>query len=266
MSVGWTEISHAIQENPNKNAIGFASALASGSISNIPPEITVQWLPDGWTEDSSTTIMDPISLVLWIRDPMYRIAAQNIRRSMEMEEASSLLHAYESAWILLNGKSRGWIRKHLEEDLRSRASGGDPPIDTWNSIQTSKRAALLMDYICISKDIRVALWWKDTVTVIPFTSIAGKAIAFTQINCQTGKILLASDGSSTISQKSWQSLLLTKEANGYEWIPPACAPSLGSHTVAYIQSQILELGSDTPFDKCNRATLWKRLQWLTFIH
>ena len=222
-------------------------------------EAPLTWLP-GWTEDDSMTVGDVISISLWIRDPMYRAASPPIRRSMEMEEASFLLHASESAWKEHNGRVRGWIRKHLEEDLRQRAAGSEPATDAWETIRTTKRAALLMDYICVMRGLRVALWWPDnkTVTVIPASS--SKVHEVVQFNCLSGHIMMGAQGYK-VSGASWPVLL--EKAVDITWSPAASVPSIGAQTVAQIQERIAGIpgGADQP-KTGGRTALWNRLQWL----
>jgi len=258
-SVPWSEIEEAIKTNPQRDA-KIQGGAASKSIASLPADRAISWLP-GWTEDSTTNITDAVSLVLWIQDPLYRIASPSIRRSMEMEEASTLLHASETAWKTHNGRIRGWVRKHLEEDLRLRAGGGDPAPDAWNSVKTTKRAALLLDYVCVMKGVRVALWYPDqkAVTIIPMSGSQVKANTVTQLNCVSGRILIG--GATAIASADWPALL--KSAKDITWIPPASAPSIGSQTVAQIYERILAMpGGETAVKTGGRTSLWSYYLWL----
>jgi hypothetical protein len=258
-SVGWAEMEEAIKANPQRGVL-LQGGTASASVSAMPTEATVAWLP-GWTEDTTFTVTDPVSLSLWIRDPLYRIATPTIRRSMEMEEASHLLHTSEIAWKQHNGRVRGWIRKHLEEDLRLRAGGGDPAPDAWEAIRTTKRATLLLDYVCILRGLRVALWWPDqkAVTVVPLT---GPAPPVAQLNCLSGRMLLGPAAEFQVPSASWPSLLL-KASSEFVWAPPASAASIGSQTVAQIYDRIKVLNPSEGPRSGGRTALWNRLMWLT---
>jgi hypothetical protein len=260
-SVPWSEMQNAIQANTQKS-ISLQGGSASTSVTSIPADAMVSWLP-GWSEDTSATITDGISLSLWIRDPLFRIAAPNIRRSMEMEEASFLLHESERAWKQFNGKARGWVRKHLEEDMRVRAGGGDPPHDTWETVRTTKRSSLLLDYICIVRSLRVALWWPDhkAVTVVPLT---GSTAPVTQLNCLAGRILLGPTSEATIPGVAWPALLLTASSD-FVWAPPASAASIGSQTVSQIQDRINVIQPEGAGTTTGRTALWNRLMWLTLV-
>jgi len=255
-SVTWSSMEIAIQANPQKDA-SLQSSSASSSIAIMPADTSVPWLK-GWSEDSSFTITDPLSFALWMSDPLYRVATPMIRRSMEMEEASALINASESAWKAHNGRARGWIRKHLEEDLRLRAGGADPAPDAWDSIRSTKRAALLLDYICIMRSVRVALWWPEQkmVTVVPLQS---KTKEVAQINCTSGRMLLGPVGEMKIAD--WPTFM-TANLGEFVWSPPVTVPSIGGQTVAQISERLQTL--DTNFvPGGGRTVLWTRLQWLT---
>jgi hypothetical protein len=257
-SVPWAAIEEAIKANPQRST-ALQTGAASASIAAIPVEAAVGWLP-GWTEDACP-IGDGVALSLWIRDPMYRVAVPAIRRSMEMEEAADLLHASEGAWKTHNGRVRGWIRKHLEEDLRLRAGGGEAAPDAWLSVQGNKRAAHLLDYICIMRGIRVALWWpeKKTVTVIPLT---GGSTTLVQLNCDSGRLLLNATAAFQIPAKEWPDLHLT--VADISWTPPACAPSIGAQTVQQIFERIQAMpGGVGAVRTGGRVSLWNYLMWLT---
>lgn len=247
--VSWSDIKAAIDANPRKDTTLMAGA-ASASIHTMLEEETLEWCP-GWTTDS-TRILDAISLSLWIREPLYRTAANPVRKAMEMEEASTLLNEIEIAWKAHKG--RGWVRKHLEEDLRMRAAGGDPVVD-WEAVRTQRRAAYLVEYIATVRSLRFGLWWSDqsAVTMIPSTDSSGaNASASVQIDCTTGHVLLGPSGF-RVANRDWMNLVASSKC---AWVPPACAASIGTNTVAQIQEKLVALGQPTTG---SRQTLWNRL-------
>lgn len=258
-TVSWSEIEQAIKLNPQKEVSLSGEGAASTSISTMPAgDATLKWLP-GWTEDDSISVADGVALSLWILDPMYRAASPSIRRSMEMEEASFLLHNSDSAWKEHNGRVRGWIRKHLEEDLRLRAGGGDPAPDAWETIRGTKRAALLMDYICIVRGLRVALWWPDQKSVAVIPASDTNITDVVQFNCLSGRIMVSSSGLYRVSGATWFHLL--EKAVDITWCPAASIPSIGAQTVAQIQERIAAIPGDH-IKTGGRAALWNRLQML----
>lgn len=252
-SVPWGDMSAAIQANPQRSVgLTVTANTATGSVAALPAETTVEWLP-GWTEDTTTSIPDIVSFVLWIRDPMYRAAAAGVRRAMEREEASALLQASEKAWRDHNGRQRGWVRKHLEEDLRARSGGAEPAPDAWETARTARRAALLVDYVCVMRGVRVGLWWPEHHAV----AVIGVGDRVVNMNCTSGRVLIGAAGWQ-VAAPSWP--LLLGAAKEMTWAPAACAPSMGTMTVAQIQEALMTIQSDA-LKTGGRLVLWNRLQW-----
>lgn len=263
-SVPWSELEAAIQANPQRGlGLQVPARTATASVAALPTEEPLTWLP-GWTEDTTFTVSDIVSFVLWIRDPMYRGATAAVRRVMEKEEAAALLHGSEAAWKEHGsgsgggGKARGWVRKHLEEDLRHRSGGGDPAPDAWEAVRTQRRAALLVDYICTVRGLRVALWWPEQ-KMVSVIGVGGEVVG---LNCTSGHVLLGPGTSGwKVAATAWPALLST--AKDMTWQPAASAPAVGSMTMAQIQDAIALIKPDAP-KTGNRTTLWTRLQWLRF--
>ena len=265
-SVGWDALSAAIQANPKRSAGLGGGGAASTSLMTMPVEEThLSWL-DGWTEDTTFTIADVLSFVLWVRDPMYRVATPSVRHAMEREEAAMLLEVSEKAWGEHNGKARGWVRKHLEEDLRARSSGGPPAPDAWDSMRTNKRAAQLVDYVCVMRGIRIGLWFPADgsvgVSVIPAAGGIRADAPFVQLNCVSGHIMLGPGGEFIVGPTAWPTLF--RGAKGAVWEPAMTTGSMNSNTTADIQARLrlIDQNADTTG---NRAVLWNRLHWNTLM-
>jgi hypothetical protein len=263
-SVPWGNLNAAIQANPNRTfSLGFGSATAA--VSAMPVESPVSWL-EGWTEDTSMTVADAVSFALWVRDPLYRAATPSMRRTMETEEATALLNASESAWREHNGRVRGWVRKHLEEDLRGRSSSGEPAPDFWEAVRTQRRAALLLDYVCVMRSLRIAIWWPEqkTVTIVPAAGGVDASVPIVQLNATSGRVLLGPGSTGfQVAPMTWCSDVLTR-ASDIQWVPPAVVPGISSMTVAQIQEAISLL--DPKAEKTGgRAVLWSRLHWLQWL-
>lgn len=256
-SVPWGDIAAAIAANAQRGATLVANAAtAAGSIAAMPPPSTLDWLP-GWSEDTTFTVADIVSFALWIRDPMYRGATPGVRRAMEREEAGALLQASEKAWRDHDGRRRGWVRKHLEEDLRLRSGGGDPAPDAWEAIRVTRRAALLADYVCVMRGLRVALWWPEHHAV----SVMGTDDRIVNLNASSGRVMLASSGW-TADAAAWPTVL--GAAKEMTWQPAACVPSGGAMTVAQIQEALMSLQPDA-IKTGGRLVLWNRLQWARLV-
>jgi hypothetical protein len=258
--VRWEELKAAVDSNPNRQ-VRLRAGGAAKSVGSIPADAHLPWI-QGWTEDTTFTIQDAVSFVLWIRDPLYRSAAIAVRRAMEMEEAAALLHASEAAWKEHGGRTRGWVRKHLEEDLRDRAAGADPNPNAWETVRTVKRAAHLVDYICTVRGLHMALWWPDhkAVTVIPAAPLAGDA-PVVQLNCLSARILLGPGSTGfRVRGPEWPAVLA--QAPEIEWAPPASTPT--PPTVLQIQERIKQVNPAAPLTG-GRTLLWNRLNWELLI-
>lgn len=254
--------------NPRRG-VGLARRAAAASVAAIPDSgATVPWLPS-WTEDTTFSIADVVSLVLWVHDPLYRAAAPAVRRAMEMEEAAELLHSSETRWKELDGRTRGWVRKHLEEDLRARAAGAEPAPDAWELVRTVKRAAQLADYVCLSRGVRVGLWWPEqkVCTMIPFAGTGSSSGApVVQLSCLSGRILLNKTGDYRVPAASWPALVTGPgAAASFTWAPPLCAPAIGAQTVAQIIEKMDALQAGLPRTG-GRAALWTRYLWARLTH
>ena len=262
MSVSWAELQAAITVNPQRGIRPGGSSVASGAILTMPEAGGgVAWLPvAGWTEDTTFTVADVVSLVLWVRDPLYRVASGAVRRAMEMEEASALYGEIDAAWRRHKGRGRGWVRKHLEEDLRARAGGAAAAPDAWEGVRRTKRAAQVVDYVASVRGIRVALWWPEehAVTMVPLSGVPADA-GVVQLNCTSGHVLMGPSGSLRLADAgtAWPALV----AAPFVWTPPACAPSVGAQTVAQIQERLEFVTGKTAPKKGGRAALWTQLLW-----
>ncbi len=261
--VGWAELSAAIAANPLR---GVGCPLVGGgarsSVTALPKGGggEVSWLPTGggWSEETTFVAADVLSFVLWVQDPMYRAATAGVRAGMEREAAVALLNGIDAAWRTHHGKARGWIRKHLEEDLGARSAGGAVAADYWTTVQTTRRVAVVADYILVCRGLRIGVWCPvgGTVTMLPLRASAGVAVA--QLNAETGRPLLSAKGEVLLRPAAvWAELVTATPRIG--WRVPACAPSAGSATVGQIHELLGDLGCGKRTG--SRASLWALLQW-----
>lgn len=97
---------------------------------------------------------------------MYAIATAKVQTSMECEEARLLESRLSDLYKKESGRSRGWVKTHLEAYLVPRAASGasNTPFP-WSDIFTDKKASALLDFICLAKGIRLAIWSESTHTI-----------------------------------------------------------------------------------------------------
>lgn len=264
--VSWAELSAAIAINPLRSkGCGFLAGSAGHTILATPDTgVGVSWLSaPGWTEETTFVAADVLSFVLWLQNPMYRAAVDSVRRTMEQELATTLLKDVSALWRTHGGKGRGWVRKHLEEDLRARAAGTEPAAEFWAEIRTNRRIAHLADFLCVVRKATIGIWWPvgHAVSLIPLSAAEVATTGVAQINAETRRPLLGPAGATQLKPATeWASLV--SGAKSVSWIPPACAPSAGSHTVAQIQERIEAIvGAGGPKRTGGRAALWGALHW-----
>ncbi len=113
--------------------------------------------------------VDPICVGIQERDAMYDIASSSVRQSMEAEEARILESKLGELYKNESGRSRGWTKTHLEAYLVPRAaSGGSVPpkqVFDWSKIFTDKTTSATLDYVCLAKGIRIAVWKEEEKSV-----------------------------------------------------------------------------------------------------
>ncbi len=104
--------------------------------------------------------MDPVCIAIEHRDPMYAIANTTHQHAMEAEEARRLEARLPTLYKEESGRSRGWVKTKLEAFLLPRAAVGSRVKDTfdWGKIWTDKEASATLDFLCLAKGIRLAVW------------------------------------------------------------------------------------------------------------
>lgn len=242
----------AIRSNPMCNTVLRLSGACT-AVENLPVEdACIPWLPAGWSEDATCAIKNAVALALWVHDPLYRTATPAVQCAMEADETTSLLTGCDAAWRAHGGRARGWVRKHLEEELRGHAEF------TWASMRTSRRRAHLLDYICVVKNIRVALWWPDhkSMTVFPVAGGVTNA-SIIQLNCASKRVLVGPQGH-CMPSRDWPTM--TSQVKGFTWTPPPTVSN--SLTVPQLQDALRAADAPMPMTKgASRAALWTQLQW-----
>lgn len=271
-TVSWTELSAAIAENPLRmKGCGLTSTTgtvsASLAIRALPTPVAagIPWLGvagSGWTEETTFVAADVLSFVLWVQDPMYRAAETGVRRSMEQELATTLVNGVETAWRRHHGKTRGWVRKHLEEDLRARSAGAAATDGFWTAVRTQRRLAHLVDYVAVVRGLRLGLWWPGAkvVSMLPMSGVE-PGVGVAQLNAETGRPLLTPAGLPLLQPATaWPALVAG--ARDIKWAPPASISAGGSMTVAQIQERLeLIVGAGAPKRTGSRTALWAALHW-----
>lgn len=102
---------------------------------------------------------------------MYAIANANARLSIECEEARRIEGRLADLYKNESGRSRGWVKCKLEAFLQPRATqggrcrGAGAATFDWAAIWTDKEVSATLDFLCLAKGIRLAVWNDATRTV-----------------------------------------------------------------------------------------------------
>jgi hypothetical protein len=114
----------------------------------------------------SKTTVDPVVIGMEQIEPLYNSAPRLTKHQMEITEAQRLEALMNEVYAKESGRSRGWTKTGLEQMLKARcASGGDiKELERarvsfpWKLIRDDKLASAFLDFVCICKQIRVAVW------------------------------------------------------------------------------------------------------------
>lgn len=121
----------------------------------------------------SKMVVDPIVIGMEHSEPLYNSAPRLTKHQMEITEAQRLEALMNEVYSKESGRSRGWTKTGLEQMLKARcASGGDiKELERarvsfpWKLIRDDKLASAFLDFVCICKQIRVAVWDTDAKIV-----------------------------------------------------------------------------------------------------
>lgn len=113
--------------------------------------------------------IDPIVLGIEQSDPLYLGAPRRTQHKIEIEEAQRLEKCLDELYKSCAGRSRGWTKVGLEGMIKPRcSSGGDlKELDRakkpflWPIASSDKPTSAFLDFVCLAKKIRLALWDAD---------------------------------------------------------------------------------------------------------
>lgn len=184
--VSWSDLSAAIQKNAQA---GFCIApitprsdkhdipMITKSVPTVPTTVVIpiaEPVPSPATPVITTwklprvtkTILDPIVIGIELQELLYMSAPRLTKHQFEVDEARRIEGLLSETYTHENGRSRGWTKTGLEHMIKPRcASGGDTKelerarvSFPWKCIRDDKLASAFLDFICVCKQIRVAVW------------------------------------------------------------------------------------------------------------
>lgn len=225
---------------------------------------------------SAKYVIDPIIIGLEHTDPLYIGAPERTQRAIECECAQRLESQLDALYKSEAGRSRGWTKVGLEAMIKPRcASGGDlRELDrakkgfSWEAVAEDKSMSAFLDFICIAKGIRVAVWFSTAKKVIVFPAADASAAVAPRDESEEAAATKAfseiyhvdSTGHPRFGMRSPADLLEFCDAEKWTLLPPhSVLHSLNGLTLAELESVATQLGMPggdaLPRSKADRVNL-----------
>ena len=168
--------------------------------------------------------LDPIVLAIERTEPLYVGAPYNNKHAIEVAEAVTLEAKLADLYKSESGRSRGWTKTALDLWIKPRcASGGNlKELDkakagfAWQLLMDDKAQSSFLDFVCVAKHIRVAVWFEETKTVLVYPA----ADATTDVGVDLPLYHMSSMGHVCIGPNSGKELFEICTKNGYTALPP----------------------------------------------
>ena len=120
--------------------------------------------------------IDPIAIGVELSDVLYTGSSAQTKHTMECEEAQRIEGLLAELYKSQGGRSRGWTKGGLETWIKPRcASGGNiRELDrakvafTWQLVCDDKAMSAFLDFLCVAKKIRVAIWFSEEKRVVVY--------------------------------------------------------------------------------------------------
>ena len=190
--------------------------------------------------------VDPIVLGIELKEPLYEESPFRTKHQMECEEAKRIEALLEELYKNQGGRSRGWTKGGLELWVKPRcASGGDiRELDRvkkaflWSLIGDDKASSAFLDFVCVAKNIRIAVWFLDIKQVLlyPAADNLDAAKTFPLYN-------ITSNGLQYNGLSTTKELVEYCDSNSFVLLPPySVTHSLGTLSLAELASVGTKLG------------------------
>ena len=221
-------------------------------------------------------VVDPIVIGLEHTDPLYIGAPERTQRAIECECAQRLESQLDALYKSEAGRSRGWTKVGLEAMIKPRcASGGDlRELDrakkgfSWETVSEDKGASAFLDFVCVAKGIRIAVWFSAAKKVIVFPAADASAAVAPRDESEGAAATKAfdqiyhvdSNGHPRFGMRTPRALLEFCDAEKWTLLPPhSVLHSLNGLTLTELESVATQLGlpggDALPRSKADRVTL-----------
>jgi hypothetical protein len=159
-----------------------SASVAAPAIHTVPDTINTIVTPVKEPVTQKQEV-DPISIGIEERDILYTGVSKRTKHQMECEEAQRLEGMLSELYKSQGGRSRGWTKSGLDLMIKPRcASGGNiKELDrakqafTWQLVGDNKELSAFLDFICVAKKIRIAVWFTEEKRILlyPAADYAG---------------------------------------------------------------------------------------------
>jgi hypothetical protein len=213
--------------------------------------------------------IDPLVLGIEHSDALYVGAPGRTRHAIEIEEAQRLEACLDALYKSQAGRSRGWTKVGLEAMIKPRcASGGDlKELDrakkpfVWSLLESDKGLAAFLDFVCVAKKIRVAVWNDEArkIVVYPAADAVAAAVGVEGDTAVTPPLYHVDATGRLRDGGSNGDLLAFCDAATPPWTltpPQSVLHTLSGLTLAELESVASKLGMDTaalPKGKVNQV-------------
>jgi len=190
--------------------------------------------------------LDPVVIGIELKEPLYEDSPYRSKHQMECEEANRLEACMDELYKTQGGRARGWTKSGLESMIKPRcASGGDiRELDRvkkaflWSLIAEDKPSSAFLDFVCVAKQIRIAVWFLDSKQVIiyPAADNLDKGSEFPLYN-------ITANGFQYKGIKNTKELMEYCDSNSFILLPPySVIHSLGTLSLGELESVGKKLG------------------------
>ena len=249
--VSWENIANACQTNPYHSICVDSIPIPSpNTIDRYPlltqtnPQNVVQMQPTqkprietpvqnliqkGILKGIDRREIDPILLNMHDTIELYDSSSYAARKQLECEEAIRIEGLLKDLYKSESGRSRGWTKVGLESLIQARcASGGDikelsksKKAFPWPLVADDKLYSAFLDFLCLAKNIRCAVWFEDEKHVVVYPAAdrigvdAASKLKFPLYNVSSKGIALS------VKIQKCDQLVQYCDANQWILMPPA---------------------------------------------
>jgi len=168
--------------------------------------------------------VDPIVVGIELSEPLYVGAPFNNKHAMEVSAALAVEAQMNDLYKTEGGRSRGWTKSGLDIWMKPRcASGGNlKELDrakvgfAWQLLMDDKAMSSFLDFVCVAKRIRVAVWFEETKTVLVYPA----ADLSTALDSEFPLYNVSASGHLMMGPRDGKELYAVCAANKYTALPP----------------------------------------------